>query len=861
MSLAPGSRLGAYEILAPLGAGGMGEVWKARDTRLNRTVAVKVSTSPFPERFEREALAIAALSHPNVAQIYDVGDDYIVMEYVEGQPVQPPGNVRKVLDEAVQIADGLAAAHSAGFVHRDLKPGNILVTRDGRVKILDFGLAKRTVVQSGDATETVLSDPGTIIGTASYMSPEQARGGPVDHRSDQFSFGLVVYELLTGRRAFQRASAAETMAAIIQQDVDPLPPSTPAALRWTLERCLAKDPGQRYDSTGDLFRELRQIRDHLSETHSPVESLPPPRRRTARATMIAAAAAALIVLAGGTAMARWLASRNAETSEWTGTQLGGPGIAMRPVVSPDGKLLAFSAMIDGQTQLAVMQPDSGNWTVLTQDRTSGMQAQMSWAPDGSRIYFDRVWGGPRGVYSIPPLGGEPRLVLDHAQCPHALPDGSLIVVQIDPSARHRLFHLWPDSGKLQPLPAFVGGGVSALVDPLVRPFPDGREIVYLGTPDPQSDRLPGWYILDLATLQSRRLNSQVVPGAFSVGVSPDDRSALIVNAVGDEWSIAAIPRSGSGAARPLISFPRPHNVWGLDAARDGSLYFDYMVRQTSVLQFDSAARSISETVAVIGGTMVPLDHGAFLFDQLEGGKTRLKIFRKGIGSRDLLESSEESSGPEAKVGAGSVAFLSGPKGAQRLAIATLREGRIVRRYPFDASSVKAIAATPDGGRLYYCDRGQVWQLATSGNESAKPVSVTSGDSVAIDSNGKYLYVKRTENGTPELVRMPLAGGQTEKLAIQPEYVIADDPLSPAAVDSAGRVLFEVDSPDSWYERVAMIDPSKKTFTVLPIAFSGDVWQPAWESDGRITAVGARLDCTLWRYRPASPAESNRVRRQ
>lgn len=336
----------------------MGEVWKARDTRLNRTVAIKVSKTPFSERFEREALAIAALNHPNVAQIYDVGDDYIVMEYIDGQPLRPPGDVRKVLDAAVQIADGLAAAHSAGFIHRDLKPANILVTRDGRVKILDFGLAKRTRAQAGDETETVLSDPGTIVGTASYMSPEQARGHNVDLRSDQFSFGVVVYEMLTGQRAFQRASAPETMTAIIQDEVEPLPPSTPAALRWTVERCLAKDPGQRYDSTADLFRELRQIRDHLSEVHSAAPSIAAPRRQSARTALIAVAA--LILLAGGAAVARWLGSENPRIPEWIGTQLGGPGIAMRPVISPDGKLLAFSAMVDGQTQLAVMQRDSGD---------------------------------------------------------------------------------------------------------------------------------------------------------------------------------------------------------------------------------------------------------------------------------------------------------------------------------------------------------------------------------------------------------------------------------------------------------------------------------------------------------------------
>jgi eukaryotic-like serine/threonine-protein kinase len=363
------------------------------------------SRSKFPRTssrsVEREARAIAALNRPNVAQIYDVGDHYIVMEYIDGEPVRPPDNVRKVLGAAVQIADGLAAAHSAGFIHRDLKPRNILMTRDGRAKILDFGLAKRAAAEAArDETKTLMSDPGTIVGTISYMSPEQARGQQVDFRSDQFSFGLVLYGMLTGRRAFQRESAAETMTAIIHENVEPMPAAAPAALRWNVERCSAKDPGQRYDSTGDLFREFRQIRDHLSEAGSAINSITPPRRRAAQTVVMAGAA--LILLVGGTAMARWLVNRSPDVPQWIGSRLAGPGIAVRPAISPDGKLLAFSAMVDGQTQLAVMQPDSGNWTALTRDRSSGMQAQMSWAADGSRIYFDRVWGRPRGVYSIPP---------------------------------------------------------------------------------------------------------------------------------------------------------------------------------------------------------------------------------------------------------------------------------------------------------------------------------------------------------------------------------------------------------------------------------------------------------------------------
>jgi serine/threonine protein kinase len=213
-----GNRFGPYELLAPVGAGGMGEVWKARDTRLDRIVAVMFPATEFAHRFERESRAVAALNHPNIAQIYDVGDNYIVMEYVDGGPIRPPDGTRELLDIAVQIAGGLAAAHTAGLIHRDLKPDNILQTRDGCIKILDFDLARQAAsgVGPGDNTQTIAAaatNPGTILGTVAYMSPEQAREKELDARSDQFSFGLILYELVTGKRAFARESSADTMAA------------------------------------------------------------------------------------------------------------------------------------------------------------------------------------------------------------------------------------------------------------------------------------------------------------------------------------------------------------------------------------------------------------------------------------------------------------------------------------------------------------------------------------------------------------------------------------------------------------------------------------------------------------------------
>jgi serine/threonine protein kinase len=228
MPLSEGERLGPYEILSPIGAGGMGEVYKARDTRLDRIVAIKVSQAQFSERFENEARAVAALNHPHICQLYDVGPDYLVMEFVEGVPLKGPLPIEKAVEFAAQILDALDAAHQKGITHRDLKPDNILVTKKG-IKLLDFGLAKQTTpLKESDATMTqALTAQGQILGTWQYMSPEQLQGKPADARSDLFSFGCVLYETLTGKRAFEGQSAASVIAAILEREPAPLPTPTP----------------------------------------------------------------------------------------------------------------------------------------------------------------------------------------------------------------------------------------------------------------------------------------------------------------------------------------------------------------------------------------------------------------------------------------------------------------------------------------------------------------------------------------------------------------------------------------------------------------------------------------------------------
>ena len=288
MTLSPGTRVGFHEILSSLGQGGMGEVYRARDDRLGREVAIKILPADLARdrerlrRFEQEARSASALNHPNIVTIYEIGQSdslsYIAMELVEGRSLRElvaegPVSLRKLLPIASQVADGLAKAHAAGIVHRDLKPENLMVSRDGFVKILDFGLAKLVPIDAGTASrihtlDSEETEGGVVLGTVGYMSPEQAAGRPVDFRADQFSFGTVMYEMATGKRAFRQETAVETLAAIIRDEPEPIRSvnaGVPAPFCWIVERCLAKEPEERYASTRDLARDIAALRDRLLE--------------------------------------------------------------------------------------------------------------------------------------------------------------------------------------------------------------------------------------------------------------------------------------------------------------------------------------------------------------------------------------------------------------------------------------------------------------------------------------------------------------------------------------------------------------------------------------------------------------------
>ena len=448
MTIAAGTRLGPYEITALLGKGGMGEVYKARDTRLDRTVAIKVSQEQFSERFEREARAVALLNHPNICQLYDVGPNYLVMEYIEGTPVEPDESPRRFLDIAVQMADGLAAAHAAKIVHRDLKPDNVLLTRDGRVKILDFGLAKATAQPAEpDATPTIAAtDPGTIVGTVAYMSPEQAKGQALDARSDQFSFGLMLYEMAAGKKAFQRDSAAETMTAIIREDAAPLPARITAPCRWVIDRCLAKDPAERYESTRDLYRELRQVRDHLFDTalDSAAPDVRPPRSRGAL-PMLALAVAALAV--GFAAAALWPV-QPAEAPRFAPFATESEIQAM-PRWSPKGDRIAYVAAVEGILQVFTKSLGSSTPTQITHEKQSAWNPL--WSGDATRIYYITGIRPNTSLRSIAVAGGASNKIVDRVYKADLSPDGKTLAMLVpDTPGEYRLAFSSPPGAAPRP---------------------------------------------------------------------------------------------------------------------------------------------------------------------------------------------------------------------------------------------------------------------------------------------------------------------------------------------------------------------------------------------------------------------------
>ncbi len=470
MPLSAGDRLGPYEILAPIGAGGMGEVYKARDTRLDRTVAVKILPAELSadpgrrRRFEQEARAVAALNHPNIVAVFDVGvqDEvaFLVQELVAGEPLRNliergELTLRTTIALAGQIAEGLAAAHRAGIVHRDLKPENIMVTSEGRAKILDFGLARQSGAFSGDAEERtktlVQTQEGAILGTLGYMSPEQVRGKTADARSDIFSFGAVFYEMLGGKRAFASDSAADTLSAILKEDPADLPDSVPAGARQVALHCLEKNPDNRFQSAQDLAFAIHAL---SGTSVSSVPALEATRGAPSRRKPWLLAATAAAGIAAGVLVSARVASRPALdlqkqhhtllVSEFSGDP--------EPRWAPDGKSFTFM----GPSDLVIQNLDATAPTALHAFRIDDMLAPF-FSPDGSHVWYTAATDN-RSVWSIGAAGGDPQPVLRNLggfvglEGAELSPDGRSLIVAAVNGNETTLEISSPPGSPLRPFP-------------------------------------------------------------------------------------------------------------------------------------------------------------------------------------------------------------------------------------------------------------------------------------------------------------------------------------------------------------------------------------------------------------------------
>jgi Tol biopolymer transport system component len=813
VTLSAGQRLGPYEILSTIGAGGMGEVYRAKDPRLKRDVAVKVLPTSFSRdpdrlrRFEQEAQAAGALNHPNITAVYDVGTHegapYVVTELLEGETLRSrlAGGalpVRKAVEYAVQIAHGLAAAHEKGIVHRDLKPENLFVTRDGRVKILDFGLAKLT--QADDAgPQTNLptaagTEPGVVLGTLGYMSPEQVKGKGADHRSDLFSFGAVLYEMLSGRRAFHRDSAAETMSAILKEEPPDLS-ATNQNIQPGLERivrhCLEKNPEERFHSAHDLAFDLAA----LSGVSSPRAPVAPAAAGGARRLLIPAALAAALAAAVGVG---YLAGvRKGTAPPPTFHQLTfrrGPVWAAR--FAPDGKTVVYSAAWDGnRTEVFLSSPESPESRPLgllgadVMAVSSSGEVAVSLGNHNTSPY---VRSGTLARTSVTG-GGAPREVLENVEGADWSPDGRELAVVRNVAGRSRLElpvgKVWYENDGFIGDPRFSprgdriafidhpisndDGGSVAVVDRAGKKMtisgvfasirgmawaPSGKEVWFTGA-EVGSNRA-----LYAATLAGRQRVVARVTGCLNLfDISREGRVLLshgregvgfIASSGGDgkerdlSWLDYGNPSDISADGRTLVFF---------ESGEGGGSGYSVYLRKTDGSPAVRLGEGAGGHLSPDGKWVAALFHPAS--DQ------QIILYPTGAGEPRLL--------PAEGLRARNEHWL--PDGKRILFLGT-EEGHRPRIYVRDVAGGKPRPITPEGYRgiadvspdgKRFIVRGPDGRLCVVPVEGGEPVPIPGlepEDAVAgWTADERFVYVRRGGRGvTAQMERLELATGRSEK---------------------------------------------------------------------------------------------------
>jgi serine/threonine protein kinase/Tol biopolymer transport system component len=719
VTLATGSKLGPYEILAAIGAGGMGEVYRARDPRLSREVAIKVLPASFSadpdrlRRFEQEAKAAGVLNHPNITAVYDIGTNsvdgapYVVQELLEGETLRAvlaAGRLpqRKVVDYALQIAHGLAAAHDKGIVHRDLKPENLFVTHAGRVKILDFGLAKLVQVTEGSGAQTNLptaagTEPGVVMGTLGYMSPEQIKGRPADARSDLFSFGAIFYEMLSGKRAFHADSAGETMAAILKEDPPDLSvtnQNVSPGLERIVRHCLEKNPEQRFHSAHDLAFDI----EALSGTSG--QAVPSAALSRSRVRWLPIALLALGALAGGALALLLSRGRALPAASSTGATFrrltnlsGGEG---SPSLSPDGQTLAFVHRIDNRVHVWAQRVSGHKPIDLTPDCDLASYSP-SFSPDGSLIaYGSRC--GEGGLFFMGASGESVRRLTSFGAEPDWSADGKELVFStepvVSPYGRMGTSELWVVS--------LAGGEPRRLysedaIQPSVSPH--GLRIAFWALPLGGSQR-------DIWTIPAKGLSTGEKPVPVTQDQAmdwypvwaPDGRSLYFLSnrdGAMNLWRVPIDEASGKTLGPPVPERLPAREVGGFALSRDGRSVA-YVDRETTFafdrLQFDAAGRLVGNPVEISSSSQEMSD-----FD-VSPDQTLFAFDTRGAAQDDLF------------------VVRSDGKGLRQLTDDVYRD-----RHP---------VFSPDGKRLaFHSDRSgryEIWTVATDGSD-LRQLTKTTGD--------------------------------------------------------------------------------------------------------------------------------------
>jgi eukaryotic-like serine/threonine-protein kinase len=886
MTLTQGTWLGHYEILGPLGAGGMGQVYRARDARLGREVAVKVLRDDYAKnpdwlsRFEREARLLATLSHANIATVHGLdeaeGVRYLVMELVPGQTLAErlaagPLPLDEALDVCTQIASALEAAHDRGIIHRDLKPANVKLTPEGKVKVLDFGLAKSAEQSAAPAVVTLPFNPptteGVVVGTPAYMAPEQARGKPLDKRCDVWAFGCVLYEVLTGKPPFDGETYSDLLVAVIERtpDWDAFPSAVPRRVGELVRRCLQKDLHRRLRDAGDARLEIEEALVEMAQGTPAAALAPPPSPRPRRWWWLTAAALLAAVALGMGLQA--LRDRGAPApAGWSGHfLLGGTTRAFGPRMSPDGQWLAFLVLKEGQSQVGVMKLSSGEWWLLTGDRERGGVLNVCWSADSNLLYYDRFFDVPVGVFSVSPhdradKGGRRRPVLADAECPQVLADGSLLVCKMSDGGHYRLHRHWPAHDRpdeqVGPPVEFDIGWPSP-----VRALRKTNRVVFCGRvfDNKEGDPKRRFYLLDLGTKSYHPLAVEPVSTPFvQLALSPDDRFAYTVLPAGDLFRMVRIPLEGGGPPELLLTLMTPS--FGLDVDGQGRVYLDQFQRPREVLRFAEGG-GLPERVAShsrgrgelgSAGQPVELPDGRVLLPSKVSGRDRLLAGFAGKDPTPLLEQDKgETAPPAVLMGERRLAFMAGSGKDRRLKLARLEDDEVnvvgvVKGVP--AEGVTELAASPDGKTIYFVRHNHVWEVPA--DDSRPPRKVEAGDGVAVHPVTGALLVQRFEGTGVRLSQLPRAGGPPKEVKVRPGALrLAPSALGARAIDKDGRVLVTATSKDLWFWRPALFNPGTGELQLIPVEFDGDIYFASWGRGGKVLGMGYNYKSELWRLTP------------